>query len=250
MNVLGFDIGGSGIKAAVVDTNTGELLTERVRVETPEGGKPSSVADVVGQMCKDFEWTGIAGAGFPTLIINGINLTAANIDKGWIGANPGEMFAKTSNCKFFVLNDADAAGIAEMGFGAGKDYQKGTVMLFTLGTGIGSAVFLDGKLLPNTEFGHLEIRGKEGEKRAAASIKTEKDLSWEEWSARLQEYLQTMENLIPADLIILGGGVSRKFDKFAPYLNLRAKVVAATFANQAGIIGAALYAAQQNSAGK
>jgi polyphosphate glucokinase len=250
MKVLGFDIGGSGIKVAVVDTDTGELITERVRVDTPEGGKPSSVAEVVGQLCKQFEWTGIAGAGFPTLIINGINMTAANIDKEWIGANPGQMFEKSSNCKFYVLNDADAAGIAEMGYGAGKDHQKGTVMLFTLGTGIGSAIFVDGHLVPNTEFGHMEIRGKEGEKRAAASIKTEKKLSWEDWSKRLQEYLQTMENLIPADLIILGGGVSRKFEKFAPYLKLRAKVVPATFGNQAGIIGAALYAAQQNSAGK
>ena len=250
MNVLGFDIGGSGIKAAIVDTISGELLTERIRIDTPDGGKPSSVADVVNQLCQNFQWTGIAGAGFPTLILDGECKTAANIDKGWIGTNVAELFTNASSCKFYVLNDADAAGIAEMRFGAGKDQKKGTVLLFTLGTGIGSAIFVDGYLLPNTEFGHMDIRGKDGEKRAAASIKTDKNLSWQEWGERLQEYLKKMEDLIPAELIIIGGGISRKFDKFSPFLDLRAKVVPAKYTNQAGIIGAAWFAEQQNLAGK
>jgi polyphosphate glucokinase len=250
LNVLGFDIGGSGIKAAIVDTEKGELVTERVRIDTPEGGKPSSVAAVVNEICKSNNWSGIAGVGFPTLILNGVCKTAANIDKSWIGTNVSELFSQASNCKFYVLNDADAAGMAEMKMGAGKDQQQGTVMLFTLGTGIGSAIFVDGKLVPNTEFGHMEVRGKDAEKRASAYVKTEKDLSWEEWGGRLQEFLKRMEDLVPAELIIIGGGVSRKFEKFSPYLDLRAKVVPAKYSNQAGIIGAALFAEEQNTQGK
>jgi polyphosphate glucokinase len=221
-------------------------VTDRLRISTPEGGEPEDMARVVEELVRHFEWKGLVGCGFPSLIRNGVALIAANISQSWVGMDVADLFFKASGCPFFVVNDADAAGIAEMTLGIGKNYQKGVVLFLTLGTGIGSAIFLDGKLLPNTEFGHLEVRGKDAEKRASAAVKTNKHLSYMEWAERLQEVLEKMELLISPDIIILGGGVSKDSDIFIPYLDLRAKIYSAQLRNQAGIIGAALYAYQQS----
>ncbi len=242
MAVLGIDIGGSGIKGAPVDTQTGELVSPRFRIPTPNPSKPELVADVVKQIAAHFGWTGKIGCGFPAVVRRGKVFTAANVHKTWIGMNAEDLFASRTGCPSRVINDADAAGLAEMAFGAGRGWEKGVVLLLTLGTGIGSAIFIDGLLLPNTEFGHLQIRGKDAEKRASDAARQAKDMSWEEWTPRLNEFLQTMEALINPDLIILGGGVSKEFERFNSYLNLRADVVQAQLLNQAGIIGAALAA--------
>jgi polyphosphate glucokinase len=243
---FGIDIGGSGIKGGLVDLETGELDGERLRIVTPQPSTPDAVADVVAEIVEKFGWTGPVGVTLPCVVKRGVALTAANVDKGWVDTDAAALFAqrlgKASKDDVVVLNDADAAGLAEVRFGAGKD-QPGVVVLLTFGTGIGSAVFLDGRLLPNTEFGHLEVDGHDAEKRAAASVKEEKDLSWEEWTQRVSRYLSTLENLIWPDLVIAGGGVSKKADKWLPLLKVRTKVVAAALKNEAGIVGAAAAAA-------
>jgi polyphosphate glucokinase len=246
MEVLGIDIGGSGIKGAIVDISNGKMVTDRLRISTPVGGEPEDVAQVVNELVRHFEWNGPVGCGFPSLIRNNIALIAANISQSWVGMNVADLFFNASGCPFYVVNDADAAGIAEITLGIGKEYPKGVVLFLTLGTGIGSAIFLDGKLLPNTEFGHMEVRGKDAEKRASAAVRTNKHLNYMEWAERLQEVLEKMELLISPDVIIIGGGVSKDYDEFIPYLDLRAKIVPAQLRNQAGIIGAALYAYQQS----
>jgi polyphosphate glucokinase len=238
---FGIDIGGSGIKGCVVDLDTGEMVGERVRIATPQPSTPESVAEVVADIVEQFGWEGPLGVTLPCVIKKGTALTAANVDKKWIGTDASELFAKRLGRKteeVVVLNDADSAGLAEMrfGIGAGRD---GVVVLLTFGTGIGSAVFLNGNLVPNTEFGHLEVDGHDAEKRAAASVKDEKDLSWQEWSHRVSKYLRTLENLIWPDLIIAGGGVSKKAEKWLPLLEVRTEVVAAALKNDAGIVGAA-----------
>lgn len=242
MKVLGIDFGGSGIKGAVVDTETGELVTERLRLATPEGARPLDVAGVVTEIIKRFDWKGLVGMGYPGVVMHGEIFTAANVDKGWIGINAEEMFSEATGTHFFVLNDADAAGLAEMRFGIGKEFQKGVVLFLTIGTGIGSAFFNDGVLFPNTELGHLEVRGKDAERRASDATRQRKELGWEEWAARLQEVLATYENLFWPDLIVLGGGVSKEWKEFGKLLTLRTKVMPARLLNQAGIIGAALFA--------
>jgi polyphosphate glucokinase len=242
MAVLGIDIGGSGIKGAPVDLQTGELISPRFRIPTPNPSKPDLVADVVKQVAQHFGWTGKIGCGFPSVVRKGKVYTAANVHKSWIGTDAEGLFSSISGCPTRVVNDADAAGLAEMAFGAGKGWTKGVVLLLTLGTGIGSAIFVDGRLLPNTEFGHLMIRGKDAEKRASDAARQEKKMSWVAWANRLNEYLQMMEALIGPDLIILGGGVSKEYDRFSGYLNLHADVVPAQLLNQAGIVGAALAA--------
>lgn len=247
MEVLGIDVGGSGIKGGLVDTVSGNLIGERIRIPTPEGAKPSEMAAVIKQIVDEFRWKGPVGVGFPSLIYKGIALTAANIDAGWIGTNVAELITSVTGLPAYVLNDADAAGLAEMKFGAGKDHKKGVVAIFTFGTGIGSAYFIDGHLFPNTELGHLEIRGKDAEDRASAGVKTVKELSYEKWAERVQEFLGRIEALLPPDLIIIGGGVSKDSEKFFKFLTLRAEVVPAQFRNRAGIIGAALYAAAGGS---
>jgi polyphosphate glucokinase len=246
MGILGIDIGGSGIKGCVVDVEQGQLETSRFRLETPPGAKPDEMAGVVRDIVSHFDYKGPVGYGFPAVVLNGVVYTAANIDKSWIGFDAAELFKGFTKCPAFVLNDADAAGIAEMKFGVGKDFPKGVVLMLTLGTGIGSAIFLDGKLVPNLEFGHLEIRGKDAEHRASDAARQNKDLSWEKWAMRLQEYLSTVESLIWPDLVILGGGVSKEWQKFMPYLKLRAKILPAQLLNQAGMIGAALYADEKS----
>ena len=242
-HVLGVDIGGSGIKAAPVDLDTGTLVSERVKLDTPHPAEPEAVAGVVSELVTRFSWTGPAGITFPGVVADGIIRTAANVDRSWIGTDANKLFAAATGLTVSVINDADAAGLAEMRFGAGVG-QKGTVLMLTLGTGIGSALFIDGILVPNTEFGHVEIRGKEAEKRAAEAVREELALSWGKWAGRVDEYLEHMEMLLSPKLIIIGGGISRKSGKFLPLLTgLRAAVVPATLLNDAGIVGAAMAAA-------
>jgi polyphosphate glucokinase len=241
MEILGIDIGGSGIKGAPVNIDTGEMLAERVRIPTPEPARPKDVAEVVAELARQFDWRGPIGCGFPAVIRSGVALTAANIDPKWIETNAAALFSQTTNCPVLVINDADAAGLAEMSFGAGKG-RMGTVLICTLGTGIGTALFTNSHLLPNTELGHLKIRGKDAEHRAADSIRKEKELSWKRWAKRLDEYLLEMERLFWPDLIILGGGVIKDHEKFIPRLTVQSEVVPARLLNDAGIVGAALAA--------
>jgi polyphosphate glucokinase len=241
MDALGIDIGGSGIKGAPVDTKTGRLLQERFRIPTPDPAKPKAVGEVVAEVAKHFKWKGPVGCGFPAVIQNGVAMTAANIHEKWIETNAAELFKELTGCPVIVLNDADAAGMAEMTFGAGKGRQ-GTVLMITIGTGIGTAIFTNGVLLPNTEFGHLTIRGMDAEHRASDAVRKQEDLTWKKWSKRLNEFLAEMERLIWPDLIIVSGGVSKYNDKFFPLLETRAEIVPAQFLNEAGIVGAALAA--------
>ena len=241
-HVLGIDIGGTGVKAAPVDTTTGKLLADRQKLATPRPATPDAVAAVVAELVKSFGWTGKAGITFPGVVIGGIIRTAANLDKSWIGIDGARVFGQATGLDVTVLNDADAAGIAEMRFGAGKG-QVGVVLMLTLGTGIGSALFIDGILVPNTEFGHVEIRGKDAEKRASEHAREVGDLSWGHWAGRVDEYLEHMEALLSPSLIIIGGGISKKSDKFLPLLTgIQAKVVPAGMLNDAGIVGAAMAA--------
>ncbi|MEP7285559.1 MAG: polyphosphate--glucose phosphotransferase [Chloroflexota bacterium] len=239
MIVLGVDIGGTGIKGAPVDTEQGTLVGERFRVLTPSPAKPDAVADCVAQVVQQFSWTDRLGCGFPAVIKLGTVMTAANIDESWIGTDGKTLIEQKTGCKTTLINDADAAGLAEMRFGAGRN-EQGLVFMATIGTGIGSALFLHGQLIPNTELGHLEIRGKDAEHRASDRVRQEKDMSWKQWGKHLDEYLDNIEHLLWPDLIIIGGGASNHYERFAPYLTIHAKVVPAQMLNEAGIIGAAL----------
>jgi polyphosphate glucokinase len=239
--VLGIDIGGTGIKGAPVDVEKGALVADRLRIPTPEGGAPGDVARVVAEIVAHFDTTGPVGCTFPAVVQHGIARTAANVDQSWIGTNAQDLFQEQIDRQFVVVNDADAAGIAEMQFGVGKGV-GGTVMMITLGTGIGSALFTDGVLVPNTEFGHLDIRGKAAEARASEKVREELDLGWDKWAKRVNEVLAHLEVLLCPDLFIIGGGVSKKSEKFLPHVDTRADVVPAQLLNQAGIVGAALAA--------
>jgi polyphosphate glucokinase len=241
-DVLGIDIGGTGIKAAPVDVTAGKLTAERVKLATPHPSTPDSVADVITTLVGKFNWAGPVGITFPGVVVRGVIRTAPNLDPAWAGVNAVELLGKAAGNPVSVLNDADAAGIAEMRFGAGHG-QGGTVLLLTLGTGIGSALFYDGALIPNTEFGHIEIHGHDAEKRASEHAREVGDLSWGKWAGRVDTYLDKMEDLLWPDLIIIGGGISKRSDKFLPRLTLRAPVVPATLLNDAGIVGAAMTAA-------
>lgn len=242
MHVLGIDIGGTGIKGAPVDTSTGTLLTSRQKIDTPRPATPQAVSEVVKKLVDSFGWSGPIGCTFPGVIVEGTVCTAANVDKSWIGTDAATLFGKATGSLVTVLNDADAAGVAEMTFGAGKGEQS-TVLMLTFGTGIGSALFTAGQLVPNTEFGHIEIRGREAEKRASERAKELHDLSWKHWAGRVDEYLQHIEALVSPKLIIIGGGISKQHEKFVPLLTgLRAQVVPAALLNDAGIVGAAMAA--------
>jgi len=241
MEILGIDIGGSGVKGAPVDVEKGVLLAERQRISTPQPPIPDALGNVVAEVVKHFKWQGPIGCTFPGVIKAGVVYTAANIDEAWIGLNGQKLLEEKTGCLVMLLNDADAAGIAEMQFGVGKGRQ-GIVIMLTFGTGIGSAIFVDGRLVPNTEFGHMEIRGKDAEHRAADRVRTEKELSWEKWAERVNEFLGRMELLFSPDLFIIGGGVSKKHDKFLPLLQTRAEIVPAQLLNEAGMIGAAIAA--------
>ena len=239
MEVLGIDIGGTGIKGALVDTESGTLLTSRYRLPTPSPAKPRPVAETVAQVAKHFNWKGELGIGFPGVVRKGVTLTAANIHEDWEGLNAAKFIKKVTGRKTCIINDADAAGLAEMSFGAGKNRQ-GVVMLVTIGTGLGSALFTDGHLLPNCEFGHLEIDGVQAEWRASDAARKREKLSWKKWGRRFNKFLQTMERLIWPDLIILGGGISKKYEDFLPYITVQAEVLPAQMLNEAGIAGAAV----------
>lgn len=245
--MLGIDIGGTGIKGAPVDTDTGQLVADRHRIVTPHPATPEAVAKVVGEVAAFFNWKGPAGATFPAVIKNGVAYTAANVDKSWIGTDAGKLFTEAIGAPVTVLNDADAAGIAEMEFGAGKGV-RGVVIMVTLGTGIGCAVFLDGKLMPNTELGHLKMGTKDAERIAAESVREAKKLSWKQWAKRLDAYFQYLEALFSPDLIIVGGGVSKKSEKFLPLISTRVDIVPAQLLNEAGIVGAAVAAASATPA--
>jgi len=240
MEVLGIDIGGSGVKGALVNTNTGELLTKRYRIPTPTPATPKAVAETIKTVVDYFAWKGKIGCGFPAIIQNGVARSAANIDNSFIGTDIVQLFSDQTGCQIHVLNDADAAGYAEMKFGAGRN-SRGVVVIITVGTGIGTAVFTNGILLPNTEFGHLILDNQATAEVYASDATRKRDaLSWKGWAKRFDKYLAYLEFLLSPNLIIIGGGVSKKMDKFLKYLNRRAEVVPGQLLNQAGIIGAAL----------
>jgi polyphosphate glucokinase len=240
---FGVDVGGSGIKACTVDLRTGALDDERIRIRTPKPATPVAVAKVVAAIISEFGWQGPMGITLPCVLKNGIVLTAAHVDPSWKGVNATDLFSEYCRVPAAVLNDADAAGLAEMRFGAGRDHD-GVVLLLTFGTGIGSALFVDGELVPNTELGHLQIDGMDAEIRAASAARDDEALSWSDWAGRVSRYLQVLEGLIWPDLIIAGGGVSKKADKWLPLLECRTPVVAAALRNNAGIVGAAAAAAE------
>ena len=243
MTILGIDIGGTGIKGAPVNVKTGKLLAERFRIPTPQPSHPSALADAVEQIAAHFKYRGPAGITFPGIVKNGVVNFATNMEPEWFGTDASAIFAKRLGHPVTVVNDADAAGYAEMRFGAGRD-KKGVVLMLTFGTGIGSALFCDGVLIPNTEFGHLKIRGKSAERRASERVREEEDLSFKKWSKRVSEYLADLEPLLSPELFIVGGGISKKADKFLPRLAAMTKVPieAAILQTNAGIIGAACLA--------
>jgi polyphosphate glucokinase len=242
MHALGIDIGGTGIKAAPVDLETGKFVADRVKIATPHPALPDAVADVVQKLVSTFSWTGPIGCTFPGVVMNGVTRTAANLDKAWIGLDGRELLCKATGQDIRLINDADAAGVAEMTFGAGKG-ESGTVFMVTFGTGIGSALFVDGVLVPNTEFGHIEIRGKDAESRASERAKVANDLSWKHWAKNVNEYLEHIEGLVSPQLILVGGGISKQSEKFLPLMTgLQARVIPAALLNDAGITGAAMAA--------
>lgn len=248
---LGIDIGGTGIKAAVVDLERGTLTTQRKRLKTPQPATPKAVSQTIQRLVDDEEMRApqLAGAGFPAAIKDGRVLSAANVDRHWIGQDAAALISTTTGRRTAVLNDADAAGLAEMRFGAGKGVD-GVVLMITLGTGIGCGMFYNGELFPNTELGHLQVRGKDAERRASESARERKALSWGAWAGRVQEYLDVIDRLLWPDLVIIGGGVSATPEKFLPRIHIRPKLVAATLGNDAGIIGAAMYAAETAAPGE
>ena len=240
---FGIDIGGSGIKGAPVHLGKGELAADRVRIPTPQPSTPEAVADTVAELIGSFDVAEDmpVGVTFPAVIQEGVAKTAANVDRSWIGTDVDALFTERTGHDVFVVNDADAAGIAEMEFGAGRK-SSGVVQVFTLGTGVGSATFIDGRLVPNTELGHVLLHGDSAEKYMASSVKEREDLDWETWAGRLQEYFSHIEFLFSPTRIIVGGGVSKKHQKFLPLLDLEAEILPAELRNEAGIIGAAVLA--------
>lgn len=246
MQIFGVDIGGSGIKGAPVDLDRGDLAQERHKVLTPHPATPDGVADCVREVVDHFSWSGPVGVTFPGVVTGGSTIrTAANVDKSWVDVDGRALLGeRLGGLPVTVLNDADAAGVAEMNFGAGRG-RKGTVIMLTFGTGIGSAVFSDGHLVPNTELGHLELNGHDAEKHASTKAKEDHDLTWEHWAHRVQKYLAHVEMLFSPEAFIIGGGVSRKAHKFLPLVEgVRAELIPAELQNNAGIVGAAMKAAE------
>ena len=243
MTVLGIDIGGTGVKGGLVDFPAGVLQGDPVHLPTPQPASPLALARAVKKLVDHFQWKGPIGAGFPGPIREGVVETAVNLSSQWVGKNPEKIFQKITRQKFVVINDADAAGLAEVHHGAGKK-AKGVVVMITLGTGIGSALFYQGVLIPNTELGHLTLDGKDAEKSASAKAREVHEWSWKKWSRKVREYLQQVDRLINPDLIIVGGGVSKRSEKWLPRASegVRAKVVPAKLHNEAGIVGAAMAA--------
>ncbi len=266
---IGVDVGGSGIKAALVDVETGELLTPRLRVATPDPSTPAAVAQTIGRLVKRTLAAAADGApgptpdaprrdpipaavlarlpvgvGMPTVVVDGVTRSAANIDAGWVDYDADAALTKALGRDVVMINDADGAGLAEMRFGAGIG-QRGVVFVLTLGTGVGSGLFNDGVLVPNTELGHMEIRGRDAEKRSASAAKVRRGLSWKAWAQDLDEHLQAIDKLFSPKLIILGGGISKNADRFIPRLTVKVPVVPAKLRNDAGIVGAAMAAAER-----
>jgi polyphosphate glucokinase len=240
--ILGIDVGATGLKGGLVDVRTGEMIGERFRIKTPKPAAPKTVTEVFCDVVKHFDWKGNIGVGFPSVIRNGVIKTAANIEKDWIGMNVEEHFEKACGCKVFGINDADAAGIAELYFGA-ADGQNGSTIMLTLGTGIGSAMFLDGVLVPNTEFGHLKMEDDMvAEKYCSDGIRKKTGMTWDEYGKRLNRYIKHLDRIFSPDLIILGGGGSKEFASYQDFLKTPVKVITAQKLNSAGIIGAAYYA--------
>ncbi|MEO6001864.1 MAG: polyphosphate--glucose phosphotransferase [Opitutus sp.] len=244
MKVLGIDIGGSALKGAPVDVRTGQLTAERCKVETPTVWTPAEMAEGVRQIVAHFKWRGRIGIGFPGVVHGPLTMTSSNLHKKFIGLNTERLFAKAAGCPVTLVNDADAAGIAEMRFGAGRGVD-GTVLLLTLGTGVGSALFYRGVLFPNSELGHLPLRGRSAERFVSSAARKRRGLSWHKWGTELGAYLRILETLLSPQLIIIGGGVSAKSDKFFKYAKCRAPKVPAAAYNAAGIVGAALWAVDQ-----
>jgi polyphosphate glucokinase len=240
----GIDIGGTGMKEALVDIRTGELLTERQRVPTPQPSTPEAVAKVVGQLCAQAGGPRLVGTTFPAIIQHGVARSAANVDYAWIGTDADKLFTEASGADVYVLNDADAAGLAEVRFGAARGV-KGLVIVLTFGTGIGSAILVDGRLVPNSELGHLEIDGNDAERRAAAAAREREDLSFKEWAKRVNRYLRHVEALFTPDLFVLGGGVSKRSEKWVPLLDVKTPIRIAELLNNAGIVGAAIAAVER-----
>jgi polyphosphate glucokinase len=243
MEILGIDVGGTGVKGAVVDTKKGAMTTDRFRLLTPKPARPEPLVETAAKVVEHFKWKGPVGFGFPTAVVKGKVRTASNISKKWLGLNVVQLMREATGCPVTVLNDADAAGLAEMRFGAGKN-RSGLVIIVTLGTGIGSALFMDGRLVPNTELGHIEINGREAEKWASEIVREKKKLSWRKWARRVDTYLHRMQAYLWPELFIIGGGVSKKHEKFLPLFTVDCEVVPAQLRNEAGIIGAAMAAVE------
>ncbi len=242
MEILGIDVGGTGIKGALVNTKTGKLTTERHRIPTPQPATPQAVANTIQELVNHFNWKGIVGCGFPTPLQHGKCLTGGNLHKDWKGTQVDQLFEEKTGNGYSIVNDADAAGLAEISFGAGKN-KPGVVVMITLGTGIGSGVFLDGKLLPNTELGHVLYKdGKSFEKYASDSARKRDGLSRKEWGKRLHKYFSHLQLILSPDLIIIGGGASKKLDKYSSYIKINTPIAPAEAENEAGIIGAAMAA--------
>lgn len=242
--ILGVDVGASGIKAAVIDVQSGKLLTERIRLLTPTPSSPENMAVTFAELVKNFDWSGLIGCGFPTLVKNGVSIVASNLDKSWIGRNVETVFSEASFCTVKVLNDADAAGMAEMRFSSSEKARQGTVIFITIGSGLGSALFIDGKMVPNTEFGQLYLKGQDfiAEQYASSNAKDRDKLTWEAWGKRFNEYLLHLELLFSPNLFLLGGGTSKEFKQYARFFTVNAEVLPAQLLNSAGMIGAACYA--------
>ncbi|MBX7219720.1 MAG: ROK family protein [Blastocatellia bacterium] len=237
--ILGIDIGGTGIKGAPVNIQTGEMIGERFRIKTPRPATPQAMVETVAQVAAHFSWKGPIGCGFPAVVKNGVVMTAGNIDQSWIGTDGKALIEAATGCPVALVNDADAAGLAEIEFGVAKG-RPGTVIMVTLGTGIGTAMFLEGRLFPNTELGHLILRGKDAERRAANSAREKHEWSWKKFGRNVTEYLNELDRLLWPDLFVIGGGASNEWDKLQPHVNTRAEILPARMANIAGIVGAAL----------
>ena len=241
MQRFGIDIGGTGMKAAPVDLATGRLTADRARVDTPRPATPERVAEVAAQLVRHHGWTGPVGVCMPSVVMHGVVRSAANIDDSWVGVDADTLFAEVIGAPVHVLNDADAAGQAEMTWGVGSE-RRGVVLCLTFGTGIGSALFVDGVLVPNTELGHVELDGVDAELAAAARVRKADDLSWSEWGERVNRYLRHISFIVSPDLIILGGGASKRSTKWLPQIDVDCDVAIAALENNAGIAGAALHA--------
>jgi polyphosphate glucokinase len=248
MEILGIDIGGSGIKGALVDTESGKLMTERYRLLTPQPSKPKAVCNVIADIVKHYDWQGSIGCTFPAIVHHGVIFSAANVNRSWINKNAQNLIQEACGRPTLLINDADAAGMAELKFGAGRGHE-GLVIMITLGTGIGSALLYRGELVPNAELGHLEIRGKDAEARASDRVRQERRLSWKKYAGRLEEYLKRVEFLFSPDLFIIGGGVSKDHNLFLPRVHTRTPIVPAELLNDAGIVGAALAAGRVTAGG-